>query len=57
MKFATIFKQRRRIKMKKWFEKILKSIEEANKKNFGEERMDCCDLNKEEKTQQKNSKK
>jgi len=33
--------------MKKWFQKLLKSIEEANKQNFGTQRMDCCDLNKE----------
>ncbi len=31
--------------MKKWFESFLKKIEAANKKNFGSERMDCCDLN------------
>lgn len=31
--------------MKKWFESFLKKIEDANKKNFGSERMDCCDLN------------
>lgn len=31
--------------MKKWFESFLKKIEKANKKNFGSERMDCCDLN------------
>jgi len=33
--------------MKKWFQKLLKSIEDANKQNFGTQRMDCCDLNKE----------
>jgi len=32
--------------MKKWFQKLLKSIEQANKQNFGTQRMDCCDLNK-----------
>lgn len=32
--------------MKKWFQKLLKSIEDANKQNFGDKRMDCCDLNK-----------
>lgn len=32
--------------MKKWLQKILKSIEDANKQNFGEKKMDCCDLNK-----------
>ncbi|WP_255351314.1 LDCC motif putative metal-binding protein [Caloranaerobacter sp. TR13] len=32
--------------MKKWFERLLKKIEEANKKNFGTGRMDCCELNK-----------
>jgi hypothetical protein len=33
--------------MKKWFRNLLKRIEEANKKNFGAERMDCCNINKE----------
>lgn len=32
--------------MKKWLEKFLKKIEEANKKSFGTGRMDCCELNK-----------
>jgi len=32
--------------MKRWFHKLLKSIEDANKQNFGTQRMDCCDLNK-----------
>lgn len=32
--------------MKKWFQRLLKKIEKANKKNFGSGRMDCCDLNK-----------
>lgn len=31
--------------MKKWLQKFLKKIEEANKKNFGIERMDCCQVN------------
>ncbi|MDW7678688.1 MAG: LDCC motif putative metal-binding protein [Bacillota bacterium] len=31
--------------MKKWIESFLKKIETANKKNFGSDRMDCCDLN------------
>ncbi|WP_278183750.1 LDCC motif putative metal-binding protein [Alkaliphilus oremlandii] len=31
--------------MKKWFQKLLKSIEEANKQNFGNQKLDCCDLN------------
>lgn len=35
--------------MKKWFIKLLKSIEEANKKSFGNQRIDCCDLNKQKK--------
>jgi len=41
--------------MKKWFEKFLKKIEEANKKNFGEGRMDCCDLNKPNENKDKSS--
>ncbi|WP_250637589.1 LDCC motif putative metal-binding protein [Clostridium formicaceticum] len=32
--------------MKKWFQKLLKSIEKANQKNLGSKKMDCCDLNK-----------
>lgn len=31
--------------MKNWFKKFLKKIEEANKKNFGDQRLDCCDVN------------
>ena len=31
--------------MKKWFQKFLKSIEDAIKKNFGSGRMDCCEVN------------
>jgi len=36
--------------VKKWFESFLKNIEKANKKNFGSERMDCCDLNSKDKS-------
>lgn len=32
--------------MKKWFENFIKNIEKANKQNFGNGRMDCCDLNR-----------
>jgi len=35
--------------MMKWIKKLLSSIEDANKRNFGEGKMDCCDLNKKEK--------
>jgi hypothetical protein len=31
--------------MKNWFKNFLKKIEEANKKNFGDQRLDCCDVN------------
>lgn len=31
--------------MKKWFEKFIKNIEKANKQNFGNGKMDCCELN------------
>ncbi len=31
--------------MKKLFKKFLKSLEEANKKNFGSGKMDCCSVN------------
>lgn len=39
--------------MKKWFQKILKAIEEANKENFDSGKMDCCDLNKQNKNHKK----
>ncbi|WP_099191820.1 LDCC motif putative metal-binding protein [Tepidibacter mesophilus] len=32
--------------MKKLFEKFLKKLEKANKENFGNTKLDCCDLNK-----------
>ena len=32
--------------MLKWLQRLLKSIEDANKSNFGDQKMDCCDLNK-----------
>lgn len=32
--------------MKKWFQKFFKKLEEANKKNFGTQRLDCCDVNR-----------
>ncbi|WP_278277563.1 LDCC motif putative metal-binding protein [Anaeromicrobium sediminis] len=32
--------------MKKWFEDYIKKISDANKKNFGSERLECCDVNK-----------
>lgn len=32
--------------MKNFFKNMLKAIEDANKKNFGSKKMDCCDLNK-----------
>lgn len=32
--------------MKEWFKNFLKKIEEANKKNFGTSRLDCCEVNK-----------
>ncbi|WP_432402507.1 LDCC motif putative metal-binding protein [Wukongibacter sp. M2B1] len=31
--------------MKKWFEKFIKNLEDANKKSFGSGKLDCCDLN------------
>lgn len=31
--------------MKKLFEKFLKNLENANKKNFGTGKMDCCSVN------------
>ncbi len=39
--------------MKKFFAKVLKSIEAANKQNFGTKKMDCCDLNKTPETNRK----
>ncbi|GAA3650603.1 LDCC motif putative metal-binding protein [Asaccharospora irregularis] len=35
--------------MPKWLENFLKRIEEANKKNLGSGKLDCCDLNKQTK--------
>ncbi|CAH2212200.1 LDCC motif putative metal-binding protein [Tepidibacter aestuarii] len=32
--------------MKKLFEKFLKKLEKANKENFGNGKLDCCELNK-----------
>lgn len=34
------------VNMKKWFKNFLKRLAESNKKNFGSQRLDCCDLNK-----------
>ena|GEM_PF-913461 len=31
--------------MKNFFRNLLKSIEDANKQNFGNKKMDCCDMN------------
>lgn len=31
--------------MKNWLKNLLKKIEEANKKNFGNEKLDCCNIN------------
>jgi hypothetical protein len=31
--------------MKKWFQKFIKNLEEANKKNFGSGRLDCFEIN------------
>lgn len=31
--------------MKKWFQKFIKNLEEANKKNLGSGKLDCCELN------------
>ncbi|WP_169735922.1 LDCC motif putative metal-binding protein [Alkaliphilus transvaalensis] len=39
--------------MKKWFKKLLKAIEDANKNNFDSGKMDCCDLNKNKKAKRK----
>ncbi len=32
--------------MKEWFKKLLKAIEESNKKSFSSQRLDCCDMKK-----------
>lgn len=42
-------------KMKKWLEKFLKKLEEANKKNFGTDRMDCCQVNQKSNVKPKNN--
>ena len=43
------------IKMKKFFEKFIKNIEKANKQNFGDKKMDCCDLNQSSNKPRKNT--
>lgn len=43
--------------MKKWFEKLLKSIEDANKQSFGNQKLDCCDLNSNNKKNTNNQQK
>lgn len=35
--------------MKSWFKSFIKKLEEANKKSFGNERLDCCKVNRESK--------
>ncbi len=42
--------------MKKWFEKFLKNLEKANKKNFGSEKLDCCDVNQKSYSSKRNKK-
>jgi hypothetical protein len=42
--------------LKNFFKNMLKSIEEANKQNFGNKKMDCCDLNQGGNGTTKNSK-
>lgn len=32
--------------MKRWFKNFLNKLGETNQKNFGSERMDCCNVNK-----------
>ena len=41
----------------KWFKRLLKDIENANRKNYGSERMDCCDINQKDKPMVKPSEK
>ena len=43
--------------MKKWFKNFLKKIEEANKRNFGSERLDCCDVSQKSKSSKINKEK
>jgi len=43
--------------MKKWFQNFLKKLEEANKKNFGSERLDCCDVNQKSNSSKSNKEK
>ncbi|WP_201756895.1 LDCC motif putative metal-binding protein [Isachenkonia alkalipeptolytica] len=42
--------------MKNFFKNMLKSIEDANKQNFGKKKMDCCDLNQGSNGNNKNAK-
>lgn len=41
--------------MKKWLQRLLKAIESANKSSFGDQKMDCCDLNKQLKKPKKDN--
>lgn len=40
--------------MVRWWKNLLIRLAESNKKNFGSERLDCCNLNKSQ-SQQKRS--
>jgi len=31
--------------LKNWYDKFLKDMEKANKKNFGDKKLGCCGLN------------
>lgn len=43
--------------MKKWIERFIQKVAEANKKSFGTQRMNCCDLNKKNEVSKKVDKK
>lgn len=45
----TLFQSKGDVHMKNWFKKFIKKLEEANKESFGNERLDCCAVNKKSK--------
>jgi hypothetical protein len=47
--FEKYYLKRRVLNMPKWLENFIKRLEEANKKNLGSGKLDCCDLNKQTK--------
>lgn len=45
----TRYKEVRLIKENKWIKNFLEKLSEANKKEYGDKALDCCELNKSDK--------